>query len=66
MSEFKVGDFVVYIDKGGLDDLCQVEALTKTGNPKSVKNKNWGGFPCRFLKVRHATKEEIKAGRRLP
>lgn len=62
---FEVGDYVVYKSNAGLEGLFQIETMTKTGKPKTVKTKRFGNFPCRYCEVRHATTEEIQAGRRL-
>ncbi|ENW00173.1 hypothetical protein F938_00817 [Acinetobacter bereziniae LMG 1003 = CIP 70.12] len=62
---FEVGDYVVYKSNAGLEGLFQIETLTKTGKPKTVKTKRFGNFPCRYCEVQHATPEEIKAGHRL-
>ena len=62
---FELDDYVVYQGDAGLSGLFRIEKLTKTGKPKSVKSNRFGGFPCRYCEVRHATPEEIKAGRRL-
>ena len=63
---YELDDYVVYQGDAGLSGLFRIEKLTKTGKPKSVKSNRFGGFPCRYCEVRHATDEEIKAGRRLP
>ena len=62
---FEVGDKVVYKGEAGLNGLFEIERLTKTGKPKTVKTERFGNFPCRYCEVQHATDEEIKAGRRL-
>ena len=62
---FEIDDYVVYQGDAGLSGLFRIEKLTKTGKPKSVKSNRFGGFPCRYCEVRHATPEEIKAGKRL-
>lgn len=62
---FEVGDKVVYKGEAGLNGLFEIERLTKTGKPKTVKTERFGNFPCRYCEVQHATPEEIKAGRRL-
>lgn len=62
---FEVGDFVVYSGEAGLSGLFQIETLTKTGKPRTVKTERFGNFPCRYCEVQHATDEEVKAGRRL-
>lgn len=62
---FEIDDYVVYQGDSGLSGLFRIEKLTKTGKPKSVKTNRFGGFPCRYCEVRHATDEEIKAGHRL-
>ena len=62
---FEIDDYVVYQGGAGLSGLFRIEKLTKTGKPKSVKSNRFGGFPCRYCEIRHATPEEIKAGRRL-
>lgn len=62
---FEVGDYVVYKSNAGLGGLFQIETLTKTGKPKTVKTKRFGNFPCRYCEVQHATLSEIKAGHRL-
>ena len=63
---YELDDYVVYQGDAGLSGLFRIEKLTKTGKPKSVKSNRFGGFPCRYCEVRHATPEEIAAGRRLP
>ena len=63
---YEIDDYVVYQGDAGLSGLFRIEKLTKTGKPKSVKSNRFGGFPCRYCEVRHATPEEIAAGRRLP
>ena len=62
---FEVGDKVVYQDGAGLDGLFEIEVLTRTGKPKSLRTKRFGGFPCGWCLVRHATDAEIEAGYRL-
>ena len=62
---YEIDDYVVYQGDAGLSGLFRIEKLTKTGKPKSVKSNRFGGFPCRYCEIRHATPEEIKAGRRL-
>lgn len=62
---FEVGDKVVYKGKAGLNGLFEIESLTKTGKPKTVKTEIFGNFPCRYCEVQHATNAEIKAGHRL-
>jgi len=62
---FELGDKVVYLGGAGLNGLFEIESLTKTGKPKTVRTKRFGNFPCRHLTVRHATDEEIKADRKL-
>ena len=62
---YELDDYVVYQGDAGLSGLFRIEKLTKTGKPKSVKSNRFGGFPCRYCEVRHATPEEIKAGKRL-
>lgn len=62
---YEIDDYVVYQGDAGLSGLFRIEKLTKTGKPKSVKSNRFGGFPCRYCEVRHATDEEIKAGKRL-
>lgn len=62
---FEVGDKVVYKGEAGLNGLFEIERLTKTGKPKTVKTERFGNFPCRYCEVQHATDEEIEAGRRL-
>ena len=62
---FDVGDKVVYKGKAGLNGLFEIERLTKTGKPKTVKTERFGNFPCRYCEVQHATDSEIQAGRRL-
>ena len=62
---YEIDDYVVYQGGAGLSGLFRIEKLTKTGKPKSVKSNRFGGFPCRYCEIRHATPEEIKAGRRL-
>jgi hypothetical protein len=61
---FEVGDKVVYKGKAGLSGLFEIETLTKTGKPKTVKTKRFGNFPCRYCEVQHATDKEIKQGYR--
>ena len=61
---FDVGDKVVYKGKAGLSGLFEIETLTKTGKPKTVKTKRFGNFPCRYCEVRHATDKEIAQGYR--
>ena len=62
---FEVGDKVVYKGEAGLNGLFEIERLTKTGKPKTVKTERFGNFPCRYCEVQHATDEEIQAGHRL-
>ena len=62
---FEVGDKVVYKGEAGLNGLFEIERLTKTGKPKTVKTERFGNFPCCYCEVQHATDLEIKAGRRL-
>ena len=62
---FEVGDKVVYKGEAGLNGLFEIERLTKTGKPKTVKTERFGNFPCRYCEVQHATDSEIQAGRRL-
>ena len=59
---FEVGDKVVYKGKAGLSGLFEIETLTKTGKPKTVKTKRFGNFPCRYCEVQHATDKEIAQG----
>ena len=59
------GGKVVYKGEAGLNGLFEIERLTKTGKPKTVKTERFGNFPCRYCEVQHATDSEIKAGRRL-
>ena len=66
MIKYKVGDKVVYEGEPGLDGLFEIETLTKTGKPRTVKTKWFGNFPCRYCTVRHATDAEIQCGHRLP
>ena len=61
---FDVGDKVVYKGKAGLSGLFEIETLTKTGKPKTVKTKRFGNFPCRYCEVQHATDKEIAQGYR--
>ena len=61
---FEVGDKVVYKGKAGLSGLFEIETLTKTGKPKTVKTKRFGNFPCRYCEVQHATPKEIAQGYR--
>ena len=61
---FEVGDKVVYKGKAGLSGLFEIETLTKTGKPKTVKAKRFGKFPCRYCEVQHATDKEIAQGYR--
>ena len=61
---FEVGDKVVYKGKAGLSGLFEIETLTKTGKPKTVKTKRFGNFPCRYCEVQHATDKEIAQGYR--
>lgn len=62
---YEIDDYVVYQGDAGLSGLFRIEKLTKTGKPKSVKSNRFGGFPCRYCEVQHATPEEIAAGKRL-
>lgn len=62
---YEIDDYVVYQGDAGLAGLFQVEKLTKTGKPNSVRTNRFGGFPCRYCEVRHATDAENKAGKRL-
>ena len=62
---YEIDDYVVYQGDAGLSGLFRIERLTKTGKPKSVKSNRFGGFPCRYCEVRHATPKEIAAGKRL-
>lgn len=66
MIKYKVGDKVVYEGGAGLDGLFEIETLTKTGKPKTVKTERFGNLPCRYCTVRHATDAEIQCGHRLP
>ncbi len=61
---FEVGDKVVYKGEAGLSGLFEIEILTKTGKPKTVKTKRFGNFPCRYCEVQHATEKEITQGYR--
>ena len=60
----EVGDKAVYKGKAGLSGLFEIETLTKTGKPKTVKTKRFGNFPCRYCEVQHATDKEIAQGYR--
>lgn len=62
---FEVDDLVVFEGEAGLNGLFRIEALTKTGKPKTVKTGRFGNFPCRYCTVRHATDAEIEAYCRL-
>lgn len=62
---FEMGDKVVYKGEAGLSGLFQIETLTKTGKPRTVKTERFGNLPCRYCEVQHATPEEIAAGKRL-
>ena len=62
---YEVGDKVVYKGEAGLNGLFEIERLTKTGKPKTVKTERFGNLPCRYCEVQHATTEEIAAGHRL-
>lgn len=67
MSEFKVGDLVVFIDEDSVTGIYEVETVSpKLGNPRTIKIGHIGRVRVSKYSVRHATKEEIKAGRRLP
>ena len=61
---YEVRDKVVYKGKAGLSGLFEIETLTKTGKPKTVKTKRFGNFPCRYCEVQHATDKEIAQGYR--
>lgn len=66
MSELKVGDLAVWLNPMGTDKLIIIEQVSpKRGYPKKVKVDHWGGIRVNRHEVRHATPEEIKAGRRL-
>ena len=61
MNEFKVGDFIVYRKKCSLiwDGIYRVDAVRNNGDVierDCITPKDW---------LRHATPEEIKAGKRL-
>ena len=68
MSEFKVGDLIVYIDFY-VEDLMKIDIIyedEQLGFHGAKRSNKWfEGFTEKDT-VRLATKEEIKAGRRLP
>lgn len=67
MSEFKVGDWAVWLGTKGTKKLLLIEKVSpKLGYPQRVKVDHWGGIRVSRHEIRHATPEEIKAGRRLP
>lgn len=66
MSEFKTGDFVVLVDEGTEDWLCQVVDHKFTNDTYRVKILAIGQCGPLFKKgMRHATPEEIAAGHRI-
>ena len=69
MSEFKVGDLVVTTNENSfLTKIIQVHKVCRI-NIESWNHYDVREFPHLLLskkQVRHATPEEIKAGRRLP
>lgn len=63
---FEVDDFVVNELPDTIEAVFQVETLTpKLKKPKTLRCGRWGNYPVGCNSVRHATAEEIKAGRRL-
>ena len=60
MHEFKVGDLVVAVDLILCTELFEIERIGAKGEPYDTK---WRRLNA--LKLRLATPEEIKAGRRL-
>ena len=69
MNEFKVGDFIVWEDRG-YDNVYEIESMTQRRIYAYVRidgeRKGMDILQNHKRKLRHATPEEIKAGRRLP
>lgn len=66
MNEFKVGDIAVFVDSDSTNNLIIVEKVSpKKGYPQRIKAGRFGNIPTNRYRIRHATLEEIKAGRRL-
>lgn len=63
---FEVGDKVVLLGDGTWGHLFEVEKMSPKGRkPTKLKTNVFGNFHVGYNVVRHATPEEIKAGRRL-
>ena len=63
---FEIDDYVVNEYPDTIEAVFQVETLTpKLNKPKTLRCGRWGNYPVGCNSVRHATPEEIKAGRRL-
>ena len=63
---FEIDDYVVNEHPDTIEAVFQVENLTpKLKKPKTLRCGRWGNYPVGCNSVRHATPEEIKAGRRL-
>ena len=63
---FEIDDYVVNEYPDTIEAVFQVETLTpKLKKPKTLRCGRWGNYPVGCNSVRHATPEEIKAGRRL-
>ena len=63
---FEIDDYVVNEHPDTIEAVFQVENLTpKLKKPKTLRCGRWGNYPVGCNSVRHATDEEIKAGRRL-
>ncbi|OTG85552.1 hypothetical protein B9T31_12235 [Acinetobacter sp. ANC 4558] len=62
---YEINDFVV-LDQGVINTLFQVETITlKQSRPKTLKFNSISNYSVGRQLIRHATEEEIKAGRRL-
>ena len=66
MSEFKVGDLVVFADKDSVTGIYEVETISpKFGNWIIIKVGNTGRVRVGKNRMRHATQKEIIKGMRL-
>ena len=63
---FEIGDEVVLLGDGTWGHLFEVEKMSPKGRkPTKLKTNVFGNFHVGHNIMRHATPEEIKAGRRL-
>lgn len=66
MNEFKVGDLVVKTSYSS-PRIWRIKELNYNGNPRYVllESDSWVDMSTIVECIRHATEEEVKAGRRL-